>query len=600
MSALGLLSPGECLWKTKLEELDSQIRSLSPDTSDSERDRIKSCAYESIKLLEGYRPKEEDSISSLLDRCQELESSLTHLELTCLKADKDHYFSKASRKPQNRVIKKIHVIMSEVLFHIATYRIQNVKKRAMIADSLSKTPHLELMQIAITSTKDYQSTHLERKLELLSRTLDLLIIIPEKRRTLDVFMLYAKATCCMTKADFKKMLALIQQIKNKDRLEICYICIALFDLNPSLGIEGRKIKLLKNIEEKGVIFFKVFSSGIDTLGIHLLKKAKINFDLVDSLGQTIIHSFAQNGNLEMISWLIKQKANPSIRSIYGITPYMELRMRGFPIPREIPSDDFGYYLKMASLIWGLKGVVVLDDGIGFDFEAGSITISLSEDVIDIPHLHLSVKRAFSLVVSNRLIHKVISDIHNGLITVIPAGYYKHSIILVFYQDLLFICNRGEGASTKKCLVCFRIDPKKVNGRLIQSIFDCKNTLKDQALLFYYQNLPLSLSLERVITDLTSEFYALQPKLQKVGNCAAANLKLSIRACLAAISFKENDDFLSEEISRLLLLQSKEATRFLRENSYKRLKNELTMVSTKVAERILAHFETKRIKYGIQR
>lgn len=600
MSALRLLPPGEFSWKTKLEELSSQIKALNDDSPDSEKDQIKRTALKALELLEVLTPNAGDSISSLIGRCYEIEASLTPLKLSCNHSESIRNFPRNSRKPQNNVIKKIHDIMAQILSSTALNQIKNTSKIELVTLSLSSDPDQIMLQIAITSTYDYQHATLERKLELLNRTSTLLMIIPRQKKTLEVFMLYAQATCCMSKEEFEGMITSIDAIGSKDSLDIAYGCIVLHRADPGESIASRKSKLLKYIKDEGIIIFEVLNSRDKSFERGLLEKANINFGMMNSDDETLLHLFAKVGNLEMVSYLISRKVNLAIRSYYGNTPYMELRMRGLSIAKEIPSDEFGYRLKMATLIWGLSGQIKLPDRTNYNSEWGSTRFALAEDVLSLPSFHLGIKLAFFKTSEKRSREDIYRDIHAGMLTIIDTGCLSHWIVLVFYQDLLFICNRGAGAFIGNHLTCFRIDHKKITLKLIQSIHDVRLKKIDEALPVIYNTLPLSLSQDGIVQPITSEFKELQPKSQKTRNCNAASTKLAIRACLAALTYKKDGDFLSPQKSKSIMSDSKMATRFLRKLSYERLKKEMDGFPKKISTLILDHFEKKRIKYRIDR
>lgn|GEM_PF-4631293 len=600
MSAVRLLSTDEFHFKTKLDELESQIKALSDDSLDSEKARIKDSALEALKLLEILSPNEADSVPSLIGRCYELESSLNSLEVTCKRSESIRDFSKKMRKPQNDVIKKIHEVMDRILIFTSSNHIKNSAKAKVVTDSLSNDPDQRMLQIAITSTDEYQHTNLERKLELLNRTTDLLGMIPRKKRNLEVFLLYAKATSCMTKKEFEGLITSIQEIDSKDSLDIVYACFVLYDASPSESPESRKSKLLSNIKEEGKIIIHVLNSSDKAIEKALLEKANINFEIRNGEDETLLHIFAKIGNLEMVSYLMDKKVNLMSRSFFGSTPYMELRMRGFSIPKGLPDDEFGYNLKMATLIWGLSGEIKIPESTNYNCEWGSTQFAVPEDLSKLASLDPVIKLAFSKSCEKRPLHDICKDIQAGVLTVINTGCLSHSIALVFYEDLLFVCNRGAGAVKGNHLSCFRIDQKKVVSQTIQRILNIRLKKIDESLSFLYNYLPISLSRDGVVHQITSEFSELQPKSQIARNCYAASSKLAIRACLAALSYKKNGDSLPIEVSKSVRAESKMATIFLRKVSYERVKKEVLVLPKKISGPILKHFEAKRIKYRIAR
>lgn len=420
---------------------------------------------------------------------------------------------------------------------------------------------------------------------------DLLELIPEHERTPKNILLFIKATKGMTEIECGFFCDNIEEIPDKDRiliLESLYVYYFEYaNRNPesiSLFLTAIKKKysgLHLAAESGNLAFLRRVFYGRERL---------INFKNYQN--QTPLYFAVELGHIELLDFLIQKGADPKIRDNMGITPYMLCRMKGIPIPLRLAPycDELGYRLKMASLIWGMSGEASLERGTSFKLDGGEISVPLSEKIGSLSFLPSEVQVAFSQVKAERNAELIIRSIKEGRLTLIPTGYNGHAMTLVFYQDLVFVCNRGEGAKGG-ALRCFRIKPDKIDSpAVIQKLLDMKYKEKEEALEYYYHSFPASLSSGDEL-EITSQFLSLEPKQQSVGNCSAASTKLAIRAALAALVYKEGGDV---SVVRAI---SKRATRELRDWSYRALEAELAEKKySKIRSRVLGYFRTKKEKF----
>ncbi|MCX6989898.1 MAG: ankyrin repeat domain-containing protein [Chlamydiae bacterium] len=334
----------------------------------------------------------------------------------------------------------------------------------------------------------------------------------------------------------------------------------------------------------------------------LLTRTDINVNLETTEGMTPLLQAAICYNEKLLELLIDHGANPIIRDSNGLTPYTNYKMLGLPIPSVLAPhhDELGYLLKMAALTWGINAVVSLEEDKPFNLEGGMIAVPLAKEIANFDFIPLMVRTAFSEVDIQRSAEEIAESIRKGNLTVIPAGFDEHAICLVFYQDMLFICNRGDGAPKDETLRCFHIDPKKATPETINDITSMYDEDRAKALEYYHILLPCSLASGRYWKEITDDFSPLQAKSQSVGNCSAASTKLAIRAALAALKYKEHEGHLSRQDIDDIRTTSKRATRELREISYQRLKKELENPKYEaIRPKILALFTEKRAKRAIE-
>ena len=134
------------------------------------------------------------------------------------------------------------------------------------------------------------------------------------------------------------------------------------------------------------------------------------------------------------------------------------------------------------------------DAGGFPLCASSYLSEILQTVglIKQEHSILLAKVAKALEFSPKIdVTQITSSIQNRDLTIIPAGWKEHAVVLVFYKDHLLICNRGQGAkdcSTKK----FRIRPDLLSVNQINRIIQEKGNSYEKAEKYLYKELPDSL------------------------------------------------------------------------------------------------------------
>jgi hypothetical protein len=264
--------------------------------------------------------------------------------------------------------------------------------------------------------------------------------------------------------------------------------------------------------------------------------------------------------------LLDHGADSKIREEYGFTPYIIMRSKGFTVHPGLVSDETAYHLKRAALVYGLEGEFNLLGKDKLHLEGGDIGIPLSQDIADLKELNTEVRLAFRAVKAERTTEQIVTSIKKGHLTILPVSSEDHWISLVFYQDLLFVCNRGAGGEDG-CLRCFKIAPDKMNTFIIKEILQHFSKSTDSLAKYCYQDLPKLLAADNEAHEITPHFHKLEPKHQHVGNCSAASIKLAIRASLAALRYKKCADHLFDKDVSSILEESKSATTHLRSHLY---------------------------------
>lgn len=149
-------------------------------------------------------------------------------------------------------------------------------------------------------------------------------------------------------------------------------------------------------------------------------------------------------------------------------------------------------------------------------------------------LWIKIDRAIARVIQKRSMAFLARLARGGQEPVIiRSGWSTHSIAVVFYQNLLFICNRGARTDVQKHnLTAYTIEQSLVTTALLRKINDLRNGTKETSLEFLFTALPAALKAEETYFCKAIHFEC-QPSDQKSPNCVVANLRTAIRAILLA-------------------------------------------------------------------
>jgi len=112
-------------------------------------------------------------------------------------------------------------------------------------------------------------------------------------------------------------------------------------------------------------------------------------------------------------------------------------------------------------------------------------------------------------------------------TMIATGYWSHSVEILFYDDLLIVCNRNRGNGSSSIRV-FYFDPKKLSEEIIAKILSEKSKSRAHFVSLISSTLPVSLNLEQEKFEKHFENYGKAKLLmQEYGNCVYTSLEAAI-------------------------------------------------------------------------
>ncbi|MBI5274581.1 MAG: ankyrin repeat domain-containing protein [Chlamydiales bacterium] len=156
--------------------------------------------------------------------------------------------------------------------------------------------------------------------------------------------------------------------------------------------------------------------------------------------------------------------------------------------------------------------------------------------------------------TNRSVEELVTGIRAGNLTIMPLTRVNHGFSIVFYKDMMIVCDRNNG------LGCHRIDPSKVTEEMIRTIM-CRfpilltsiETMPSTDYHFYWE-LPMMLSQDEEIDCISDDEHCMEFMInldyrtpQKVGNCMYENSKLALRAALGCIFSSDKHNYVKTKL-----------------------------------------------------
>jgi hypothetical protein len=280
--------------------------------------------------------------------------------------------------------------------------------------------------------------------------------------------------------------------------------------------------------------------------IELLHKKGAKLDTATKKGWTPLMEASFRGHTKSLETLIGLGANPEGINEYGYTARALALFRGYKSCSElIPSDEYTEEFTQ-------RKILAHFNGIGGQSWIGSRSFTLTGAFSPLMHEYVATDfesflttqsgflsnqnkkkllHAFRAAAKIKTADEWTASIQSGNLTILPAGWDSHAIDLVFYQNYMAICNRGEGIpKDSKTIDTFVIDRSKIDAKIIQKILDQKTLPASKASEFFYNELPKLLNSEgkKVKDDLCKRSDSIAPKPIKIGICTAGGAKASLR------------------------------------------------------------------------
>jgi hypothetical protein len=167
--------------------------------------------------------------------------------------------------------------------------------------------------------------------------------------------------------------------------------------------------------------------------------------------------------------------------------------------------------------------------------------------------------AFAIATSEDLdCGQIAKRIRSGELTFFPSGWDEHAIVLVFKDNHMVICNRGEGCTKTeegvwRTFLPFKISSEKVTKELLQQCVKQDDSLVEDAIAFFNSELPKELEGREDL--LCKKIEKIAPKPLDGGVCATASAKGALRLGLA---FLTNDFDYAKNISKSWATRQREA------------------------------------------
>lgn len=160
----------------------------------------------------------------------------------------------------------------------------------------------------------------------------------------------------------------------------------------------------------------------------------------------------------------------------------------------------------------------------FDFGFGEEVFSRANMVNLESVLRSSIKKMTAHMVHERL--------RNGYPVIIEAGWYNHSICVVFMGNLMAICNRDYSSISRGSVMVFSIDPILITDSILADINrvsgECDSADGER---YYSRTLPRRLKTTRQLSNreraMITALEEHQPKMQKGAFCSLTSTKAAL-------------------------------------------------------------------------
>ncbi len=148
----------------------------------------------------------------------------------------------------------------------------------------------------------------------------------------------------------------------------------------------------------------------------------------------------------------------------------------------------------------------------------------------------AIHNAINMAISDDSPASIVSRIQaQSAPVIINTGYNKHSIVVVFHKELMFICNRGnmplELFNKKAFLIARKINPKAITEDSIATLIDMAFREKQISLRYIYSTFLKEVKAQRIEALDTMIYEACPLSPQSIGNCVITSLKTGILASL---------------------------------------------------------------------
>lgn len=173
--------------------------------------------------------------------------------------------------------------------------------------------------------------------------------------------------------------------------------------------------------------------------------------------------------------------------------------------------------------------------------------------------------AFIQASEYRSADQILDSVKQEKLIVIPTGWEKHAVDVVFFKGYLAVCNRGDGINKKaETLTVFKIDPNQLTKELVEQLLANHHQPFLKGKTFLYETLPSKLS---GIKDKNClKFSQIGLSLQKVGNCSLASSIAALRFSWAALAAEDEKEISLDKLKKVRL-ETKKWSKHSKEEKY---------------------------------
>lgn len=281
--------------------------------------------------------------------------------------------------------------------------------------------------------------------------------------------------------------------------------------------------------------------------IMALSEMGADLEMKNKEGDTALMLAVKTRAWSVVKVLVARGAGLDTYDSYGCTPGMLLAMvddkaaiesvqmsaheRKFLQEQYQQQMQFAPIVKNAGHILGFTRTIAGVESTGLDDHKG---YSLLKNCVDTSFLQSEitnylVRHALELAIEcleENDTTQLMENYEAGKPTILPIGWPGHECTLVAWNDLLFVCNRGD-AGLKHKISVFKIPGSneqlgKMPEEFLQTMIPENQSLSSEQFL---------ITLRELVGDLNNPMLAFESQDQKHGNCAFVNVKASLQPML---------------------------------------------------------------------
>jgi hypothetical protein len=291
--------------------------------------------------------------------------------------------------------------------------------------------------------------------------------------------------------------------------------------------------------------------------MSLLHQMGVELDLPNQRGYTPLLFAYASGQTPLAERLISFGANTAARLPSGASlRSIAVTYCDFPFLKNLPPDPFADEFVLRKLMAHQIGVCIPSQlenhPVKLEGADSSIMLTiLTSRCVEYTDSNFSsfkddLTKAFNEAATKRPPEDLAAAIRSQNLVVIAAGWKEHAIALLFFDNYLLICNRGEGERPRdQTVMRYHIDSSRMTPDLVQKIYSMKDHSCAEGSRFFYVLLQRKLAWQKL--PKTSPQYAnvwqFALPLSKYGFCSFDSAEQAFRCAAALLTIKSKSQTL---------------------------------------------------------